>query len=157
MGADAYTVLTCPTWALDVPAIRDALAAEAPERVTAEPDGTTTVAGTTVDGTFAALEAALAAAAIAFDRWTEDPGTGAWDTCVRRIFRPPGPAGPGCDVTIPVTRANVPCLRLDQWDALAAVPQGPITWADVQHALGLDQPAVADWARAHCPASRERS
>ena len=150
MSWDCYTRLSLPTWALALPTIaRVVQAADSPIHETKpQTDGTTTLAGLSRDGEFLDIEAVLKVRGIAFDCFAEDPGDGSVETCIRRVFRP-NEGGPAHEAEVPVTRADVPVLPLDVWDALAGTPAGFVTWEAVQRHLGLPADTVAAWAAQH--------
>lgn len=150
MSWDCFARLTLPTWALTLSDVaRTVDAGDSPvERATDRSDGTTVLEGRPHGGEFLDLEAVLKVRGIAFDCFAEDPGDGSVETCIRRVFRP-NEGGPTHEAEVPVTRADVPVLPLDVWDALAGTPGGPVAWAAVQQRLGLPADTVAEWAARH--------
>lgn len=93
------------------------------------------------------LDAPLRAGDWAYDHWHEDPGTGDYAGAQRYWFRPAHEGSPVHDTQGPVLRDGTPVLPLDQWNQVAAEPEGPITFPDVRHHLHLPALSVSQWAR----------
>lgn len=145
--------VTLPTWALALPAIADAIAAEDPDAVRAHTDGTTELSvESAAYGCLAVLKACLKRYGIAFDAH----GDGRYEyDAVNRYFRPAEPGHPGVDSTVIASAwNNQPLVPLADLVRLQRAT-GRLSLRRIRSAMGLPPDSLAAWAAQHGPGLTE--